>query len=321
MKRNFLFLCVLVLLSLSGCNLPLGQDATPVSAGPIQTWIDAPLDGGQLPLAAYEIVLHANAPQGIKSVVLMVNQQSLPVEMDLSENSMQEIRMTWLPEVPGLYTISAYTIDLFGQQDQGSQVVVEVVGQPTVGVLSPTPLTETATPMPSPTPTLIFTPTVTFSPTPAALLAGLSVSPRELVYGNCGTNQTQVMVRVNETQAISSVILFVRLRDPNSGQQTSWNSGFAMNPSSESGVFVYTLATQIIPEMDQFSAAYLEYQFVATNTSGEVIGRSPTFGDVYITQCGMIVPIFTLPPQLTFLPPVLAPTLTPIPTSTPIIIK
>jgi len=43
------------------------------SAGGPQAWIDAPLEGMQLPLAPYEIVAHADDPSGIAQFEFNVN--------------------------------------------------------------------------------------------------------------------------------------------------------------------------------------------------------------------------------------------------------
>jgi len=137
------------------------------------------------------------------------------------------------------------------------------------------------------------------------------VSPHEVVYGNCGTNQIQFTAQVNYADNITNLYLFIRLRDTNSIQQTAWNNGFAMNPTTQNGIFVYTLSSSALPEMETFQSAYLEYQFAAVNASGAVIERSPVFGDVLVKKCGIFQPIFTLPPQFTLIPPVYTPTVTP----------
>ncbi len=114
---------------MAACNLPLAADSpTPEINGKITTWLDAPLDGDQLPLAAYEIVLHANAPAGLKGVELQINQETIPLADLPVGRAMSEIRYTWVPAAPGVYTIRARTIDQNNQQDEGSTVQIEVIG-------------------------------------------------------------------------------------------------------------------------------------------------------------------------------------------------
>ena len=305
-----------MLILLAACNLPISTDPPPAEMnGKINTWLDAPLDGDQIPLAAYEIVLHANAPAGLQRVELSINQQAVSLGDLPVGQAMSEIRYTWLPMEPGVYTITARTIDQNDQQDQGSSVQVVVLAEPTTVPEAATPdlptITASATAAPSPTPT------ATHTPPPAGLLAGLTVQPNQLVVGNCGVNQVNFTVQVNDPVNTKQVVLFVRLRDANSTQQTAWNSGYAMNPGSQNGIFSYLLSTANIPENKQFDSAFLEYQFVGTGTGGEVIERSPTFGDVTITQCGISLPFITIAPQLTLLPIVQTPT----PTHTPVIIR
>ncbi len=181
-------------------------------------------------------------------------------------------------------------------------------------MLSPT-LAATETPVePTATVTLTATPTVTNTPPPEGLLAGLTVQPKQLVVGNCGANQVSFTIQVNDPVNIKNVLLFVRLRDVNSGEQTGWNTGFAMNPGTQSGVFSYQVSTANLPEKDRFTSAFLEYQFVSTGADGQVISRSPTFADVTVTKCGFTPPLITLNPPLITLMPVF--TLT-VPTTTP----
>jgi hypothetical protein len=104
----------------------------------------------------------------------------------------------------------------------------------------------------------------------------------------------------------------------NSGEQTGWNTGFAMNPGTQSGVFSYQVSTANLPENNRFDNAFLEYQFVGTGVSGEVVKRSPTFADVTLAKCGFNPPIITLnPPQITLMPVFTLPVPTPTSTLSP----
>ncbi len=119
--KKWYSLVFLMLLFLSGCTLPLNPTTTPLpSSGIIQTWIDAPLDGEQLPLAPYEIVFHANDPLGVHGVEILINNQTLQLNPALDGKPMQEIHTMWIPEKPGEYAITAYTLDINGKRDQGS---------------------------------------------------------------------------------------------------------------------------------------------------------------------------------------------------------
>ncbi|MAT44264.1 MAG: hypothetical protein CL609_18185 [Anaerolineaceae bacterium] len=314
MKTVFRLIGFYLLFLLAACNLPLAADSpTPEINGKVNTWLDAPLDGDQIPLAAYEIVFHANAPAGLKGVELQINQETIPLSGLPIGQVMSEIRYTWLPAAPGVYIIHARTIDQNNQQDEGSTVQIEVITDATATLIA------TEVPVePTVTATLTATTTVTITPPPEGLLAGLTVQPKQLVVGNCGENQVGFTIQVNDPVNIKNVLLFVRLRDANSGEQTGWNTGFAMNPGTQSGVFSYQVSTANLPENNRFDSAFLEYQFVGTGASGEVVKRSPTFGDVNLTKCGFNPPLITLnPPQITLMPVFTLTVPTPTPTISP----
>lgn len=315
MKQLKLVLSFFVLSLLAACNLPLSQN-TPLAEvdGKINTWIDAPLDGAEIPLAEYELILHANAPEGIQKLTLTINDTPVQVDGLTAGERMSEIHYRWLPPEAGKYRIFAQSTDLNGQSDEGTQVEVFVVG---AAETTQAPSQTTAAPteaLPSFTASPSATQTITPSPTPAALLARLTVSPQAVYNGNCGENQLSFSALVNDAANMHSLLLFVRLRDAASGEQSGWNSGYAMNPSTQAGLFVYGLAVSSIPQINDFDAALLEYQFVGTNAAGEVIGRSPTFADVTVNQCGIIIPVSTIPPQFTIMPLYT-------PTATPVIVK
>lgn len=298
MKKKLLITTYLLICLLAACTPALAPGVPQAEVdGVIKTWIDAPIDGDQLPLSPYEIVIHANAPAGVQNVVLLINEQPVQVDGVLTGKAMSEVHYGWQPPAPGVYTILAYTIDQNNQQDEGSRVEVIVVGAATA--------TQTPSTPPSPTPTS--------TPAPSGLLAGLTVDPHQLVYGSCGENRVSFSAQVQDTENTLSLLLFVRLIDISTGERTSWNSGFAMNPTSQDGGYYYHLSTAAVPGMDQFSTTYLEYQFVGIGQGGAILGHSPNFSDVGIAKCGFILPPFsTTSPGFT---------LNPTATNTPVMVK
>jgi len=73
MIRKWNFFLLALLLALSACNLPLKI----TSSGTAKAWIDAPLDGMQLPLSPYTLVFHSSDPVGVMKMEVSINGQVL----------------------------------------------------------------------------------------------------------------------------------------------------------------------------------------------------------------------------------------------------
>jgi len=297
-----------LMLCLAPCNLPQEIDlGEPIKSGKSLSWIDAPLDNSLLPLAPYEIVLHAHAPAGVSQVEILIN-EVLFIALAGEGQPLVTLRQDWLPDAPGNYRIAVRAIDVAGQRGEESSVAV-VVAAPAAE--TPTPeLTFMSTPAHTPTLTHTPTPTLTptLTPTSGGLLAGISVEPHEVYYGGCEPNQLAFEVQVAAPQMVTQVYLFVRLQNVDGSESSAWNSGFAMNPGSTSGIFRYGLSVANIPEISQFPRAFLVYQFVGSNAEKTVVGRSQTFRNVSVSHCGTRPLVITLPP---FVPPINLPTITP----------
>lgn len=147
----------------------------------------------------------------------------------------------------------------------------------------------------TPTPTFSLTPTPTAAPTstPVPTLSGglafsNSTSPKQVYLGACTPNQVTFEVTVSQPQTVQAVMMFTRLQDVSSGKQTSWDTGTILNPQGN-GVFRRSIDTNAINGVNAYIAAYLFYQFVATDSGGEIIGRSPSYKDAVISRCGIVV--------------------------------
>ncbi len=232
------------------------------SAAGNQAWIDAPLAGSHLPLAAIEIVAHAASPDGVASFEISLNGQLLaktdpdPASMD---KTMMYTRYSWQPPAPGTYRIEVKAIDRNNQPGPPAQVVV-VVGEPT-----PTP---TATPAP---------------------FFKVVVKPNHIYYfyrgADCGEKQAQFQVQVSDPAKVAGVWLFVRLRNKDGVETTDWGGALVMSPAG-SGWYSYTLLSEEIPDFAKFRDAWVQYQFVAYDSSNAVVARSDVFWDVELSTCG-----------------------------------
>ena len=155
MKHSTYLITLLVsLLALAACQ-------TAPNAGAVQTqadsWIDAPLDGSQLPLAPVDIVAHASDLVNIVSIELSVNGNVIAnVPNSDSGRLLASVQQTWTPPAPGNYTIRARAMNsssVWGDYAQAQVTVGLVTSSPTL-VLPQPPLTplpaSTATPAPAP---------------------------------------------------------------------------------------------------------------------------------------------------------------------------
>lgn len=311
MKKHLILMNMIsfsLMLCLAACNLSqetkMGE---PINSGMSQSWIDAPLDNSLLPLAPYEIVLHAHAPAGISQVEILINETMFMTRAGEGQ-LMVTLRQDWLPAAPGNYRIAVQAIDVAGQRGEESSVDVVVAAPATETTTPEMTFTSTTAHTPTLTPRLTPTPIPTLTSTSGGWLARVSVEPLEVFYGECEPNQLDFEVQVAAPLTVTQVYLFVRLQNESGSELTDWNSGFAMNPGSESGIFRVGLSVANIPEISRFPRAILLYQFVGTDVDKSVIGRSQTFRNVSVSHCGTRPPIIILP---SLFPPINLPTPTP----------
>jgi hypothetical protein len=129
----------------------------------------------------------------------------------------------------------------------------------------------------TPTETLTPSPTLTETPDPSKLFSAVNLST-QVISLSCGTNTVLFEVTPADSK-IYSVVLFIRLHYKTAGDRTNWNEGFAMKPVN--GKFIYDLKASSISDFNKFKdpVAWVQFQLIATNTGGTVIGRSEVFTD------------------------------------------
>lgn len=130
-------LLVIILSAACGPNSSAVPVDVPVGPG---AWIDAPLDGSTVPLAAYNVISHASDPAGISTFELSVNGQVVstdPVDGDQAGQTIAHISQTWLPPAPGTYLIEVRAANLNGEYGPSAFVHVQVGD--VVEVLTQTP--------------------------------------------------------------------------------------------------------------------------------------------------------------------------------------
>ena len=106
---------------------------------------------------------------------------------------------------------------------------------------------------------------------------------------------------VSNPEAVGSVVIFFRLKDNQTGTDSGWDSGTALNPSSDRTRYTREILGSSLPGATQGSQQTVLYQLVVTGPDGKTLGRSPVFSDVQAVSCsGIIQPGVTLQPGVTF---------------------
>jgi sarcosine oxidase gamma subunit len=148
-----------------------------------------------------------------------------------------------------------------------------------------------------------------FSATPTPVGAAISgfTPDTTQVYsglGRCTPEQVTFNAHVADPSAVKVVVFFYRLQDVDSGEQSDWSTGQAMQQQG-SGYYSLTLTGSELVGSSGFTHAHVRYQFALQPKSGAIV-RSSVYDDVELAQCGII----SLPALILVTP-----------TPTPIIVK
>uniref|UniRef100_A0A7C4Q276 Ig-like domain-containing protein n=1 Tax=Bellilinea caldifistulae TaxID=360411 RepID=A0A7C4Q276_9CHLR len=297
MKKRSTFILLSLIWLAAACNL--SPTAAPPT-GVLQTWLDAPRDGSQLPLAPYEVVFHGSSPEGVQQGEFMVNDQvqAAPVSPQAG-NSLVTFRVTWMPPAPGEYSLKVRSLSKNGRWSEYAQAHVMVAAP------SSTPL-PTFTPIPTITPTLTFTDTPTLTATPtftdtptstATMITWLfsnSSFPAQVFNGSCGENQITFQVKVAPAENVAGMLVFTRFRELDGSGDSGWDAGTPMSALGD-GLYILKIEIARLQGAGWFPSARIGYQFVATDRSGQALSRSAVYEDITAADCGRIPTVFQLP--------------------------
>jgi len=127
--------------------------------------------------------------------------------------------------------------------------------------------------------TEVFATLADFVATPGESTGGfesVDLTLGHIYYGVCKDNYTKMTVKVEHPEEVRRVYLFFRLESGKKpGDTTPWYGTVTDNDGG--GYFLYTMWANNIPERRNFLKAWVHYQFVAEDSLGEVIGRSPVY--------------------------------------------
>src|SRR3972149_10779963 len=92
-----------------------------------RTWIDAPLNGSNLPLESVVVRSHVTSEGGTRSAVLYVNGSQVRVDNVVDASAqLVEISQVWVPAAAGDYEIYVVAIDAAGNEGRSRPVRVHV---------------------------------------------------------------------------------------------------------------------------------------------------------------------------------------------------
>ena len=267
----------LLALLLAACNLPLSLNVV------ARAWIDAPLDGSQVPLGApVSLSFHASDQSGVARIETSVDGVVLHT-LDNPDPKQLLVYLTdvWTPISPGVHVIrvrAQNTAGIWGDPDQVSVTVGSV----------------TATP----TPTATTTPGLSATPTAFTGFSAPLLSSNGFYYGagGCSPDRVSVAVIFARPQDVKVMVFFFKLTDVASGKTGGWSEGQSMDPAG-SGAYQVTLVGDVLGPTAGFARASLSYQFVAQLNAG-ASQRSPVYTDLELGRCSNgILPGFKFDPQ------------------------
>ena len=168
---------------------------------------------------------------------------------------------------------------------------------PTSTPITPT-LTFTATPplvgqrTRTATPTLDFTPTQATgtplflitpdTPTPSVEMEGfvtVSISEKEFYKtAECQPASVKFTAQAADVGNTAFVLLFVRFKSKQTDAKGEWADSIAMQ-SIGAGTYVHDLVATEMKGLDYFENAWVQYQFVATDSNSREIGRTDIFSE------------------------------------------
>ena len=293
--RPFPKLSVFLLLAifLSGCTPKVASPAGASIFAGLQAWVDAPLDGTVLEFPArYTLVCHGTDPSGVQALEFGENDRVLTTHANPDAGgTLFNASVLWEPNGPGTYTLKCRAQNTAGDWSGAVSARVTVTEKritltPTASLVPTITLTATLVP----TITLTVTPTPTFTPTQAILGFSPQASNQEFNYQHdCVPNPGTVTITVIISNAanIRNVYQFYRLKSQSNDVLTDWEN-VVMIPQGN-GKYQTTIVWSEIANLSGISShglsATFQYQFVADDANGVILGRSQVFSDIALVPC------------------------------------
>jgi hypothetical protein len=153
------------------------------------------------------------------------------------------------------------------------------------------------------TPLLLITPS---TPTPTVEMKGfvtVNISGTEFYKTReCQPASVKFTAQVADPANTAFVVLFVRFKSKQTGTTSEWTS--ITMQSIGAGTYTYDLISEVMKAVDLFENAWVQYQFVATNSNSREIGRTDIFSErLTLLECGDATPTPTPTATATVLKP------------------
>lgn len=137
-------------------------------------------------------------------------------------------------------------------------------------------------------------PTATSSK-PGPGFASVSYSPKKIYWGGCNPNSVSITARVDDVEEVTSVVIFVRVKDLTEEDYTPWTNGDVMLNRGQ-GEFTTVLYGSKINGHDHYLRSWVYFQLVATNIQGEEIGRTRIYEKAFdMYPCPCLTPLTGCP--------------------------
>ncbi len=162
--------------------------------------------------------------------------------------------------------------------------------------LTPTLIYPNGTPVPTftvtplATPYIVASPIATTGPLPMPGIdkgpfASIVVSGSQLKWGGCEPSSVTATVKVSPGIPAAVVTMWLRLQDVSSGETTDWGGGAIMNKQG-GGVYTYNLTAENWEHYREFTRAWGQYQFVASDSQLHRLGGSGLYlNSLTISHC------------------------------------
>lgn len=263
--RNFLSGVFII-----GLLLSTGCQPNSATSGPT-SWIDFPHNNMAFDMQVITVISHSNDPGGLAQVEVSVN--GTIIKTHIASGTFIKTTTDWYPDAAGNYVIRVRAQNAAAVWGSYAEANVTIGGA--TPTLIPT-ITSTGL-VPSDTPT----------PAPAAkgeLFFKANRSANQFYYGSCGTNSVTIQAYVSDTSNAKDVLLFVNLKDRQSGATTGWDGGESMKDAGN-GWFQRTVQSTSIEKFNTYASSLLLYQFVVTGADGKTVGKSQIYNDIALTAC------------------------------------
>jgi hypothetical protein len=278
MKNKLVIYLVILAVGLTGCGPSTSAGTSPSEAGIPHAWFDSPLPGSIIfPPNPCQVLAHGASPNGIVLFELTINGEAASIPSPDPSASLVTLTRDCNLTQPGEYLLLLRVQDTKGTWSGYAETNLSIA-------LEESP-SATAT-------TTRIEPTATPTPGVTRLFSAPTLSMTHFYYGGSACGRTEVTFGIDLLNpAARHVYLFYRVENKDSGETGSWSEGAPMFPGGGNH-FQLVLRGNDIPGLIIPSGSLVVpinytvyYQFVATDASENIVGRSDVYMDLLLSYC------------------------------------